>query len=164
MSNEETAYCLLCGRRIEHVDELRKKPSGYVCGECDTFRVAVLGESSGDIAPERKARDPAVTDEYQRHKVQIANQSTLRRQFQTSVADPKDPAEKQSAGEEQANGFRQHPILGDKVQFQGINENLKLPTMDMEQWENYLQFQLSLEQQKRLQQLNEDTMKPTLSS
>lgn len=160
--SEADKHCSLCGRKESQVRLLKPVAKGFVCDECDALRMDVIGD--GEARIRGRDRDPSVNDPYRRYQVELETQADLRAQFQTSVAEPKEPMEdhelQQQQGDELANGFMDHPILRDKVQFNGVNENMKLPSMDPEQWEHYLEHQLQLQNQKRLTQENEQTFTP----
>lgn len=160
--SEVEKHCGLCGRKEAQVRALKPVAKGYVCDECDALRMGAISDSEARIR--NRERDPSINDPYRRYQVQLENQADLRSQFNTSVAEPKEPIEdhelQQQNSNDLANGFMDHPILRDKVQFNGVNENMKLPSMDPEQWENYLEHQLQLQNQKRLTQQNEQAFSP----
>lgn len=160
---DDERFCSMCGRKATQVRQLKTLAKGYVCDECDAIRASIFDDA--EAWARKRGRDAAIKDQFMRFEVELENQSDLRSQFKTSVQDPKEPIEdhqrQNNVGDELANGFQDHPILKDKVQFNGVNENMKLPSMDPEQWENYLENQLQLQNQKRLQKQNEATMVPS---
>ncbi len=157
MAKSGEKYCALCGRREQLVRSLKPRDQGYICDDCDNLQMKGATETSL-----MRNRDASINDVYQRYKVEVETQGQLRKQFQTTVAAPHDPEKPRvSQGNENANGFQAHPLLKDKVQFNGANENMKLPNMDPEQWENYLEYQLQMQNEKRLEMTNQQTMRPT---
>ena len=155
MTKSAENFCSLCGRREHQVRSLKPRDLGFICEDCASLQMAGATE-----AAMMRNRDPSINDAYQRHKVESATKLALQKEFQTKVAEPKDPEKPRVAANENGNGFQAHPLLKDKVQFNGANETTILPNMDPEQWEHYLEYQLQLKNELRLQNLNQQTMRP----
>ena len=156
METGNESFCALCGRREHQVKQLAAKGHGFICDDCQNLQMEGTTE-----AALMRVRDPSINDPYQRFKLETQLREVLRTQFATSIATPRDPEEPKPTGQDAVNGFKAHPVLQDKVQFSGVNENMKLPNMDPEQWENYLQNELDYQNRKRLQKLNEQSMRPS---
>jgi len=158
--SKELNYCSLCGRNEEQARYLNPRGRGFICDECDGIHAGVFEDIDNRIR--QRERDPSVNDAYRQYEVELENQSALRKQFRTSVADPKDPNAPKASGNEMGHGMRAHPLLGDKVQFNGMNEANPLPINDPEQQEKYQEYQLRLAAEKQYEAQYQATSTPTM--